>query len=172
MPPPQQTVLANIATPQGFSAITQDYWSVLAQVWRGRSASAAKVELRNRASIPQLGGNAIDLKIELTNFGPIACNAQDNKNSCVSLEIRSEADPEQVATVLRKLLDINVDVRPTRFTQVQFMRLVAQPSTLIPYRLTITRKLEFEMTRKNETTKGTEENERVYTFTYGPKKDS
>jgi|GEM_PF-2998686 len=169
MSQPEQAALANIFTPQGLSAITQDYWSALTQTWRGRPASVGKVELRLPTPIPQLGGNTLDLKVELTNFGPIACNAQDNKNSCISLGIRSEADPEQVAIVVKKLSDADLDVRPTRFTQIQFIHLIAQPDTLIPYRLTLTRKVEGEgkVARKNVRFMGIEENERVYTFEYG-----
>lgn len=164
MPHPHKQIFTNLASEAGLSAITQDYWSVLVEFWRNRSFGKDPIELVNTTAVPQLGGGSLDLKIRMTSGGPVPCNKADTVSRCVLLHSVSEPDAMQVAQILKKAT--NVEMRVTGYAMKQSLSLVADPKTLVPYRLSISRAIDTEMSMQGRAAKTSERNERVYTFTY------
>jgi len=169
IPDSQRFVLENATSEAGLTAMAQDFWGTTVEAWLGFGAATGEsVELRNRTAIPQLGGGALDLVIQMQNTGPAPCPVAGCKAECIELVLLSTPDQDQAEKLIEDLIrKVTSGLVPVRFELRNEFRLTIEPATTVPHAMVIGRETAVDFRdRTGKIWETSESNERTYVFDY------
>lgn len=164
-----QPLIDAVTSPQGLKSIAQDYWAGVVESWQGSAPPVGKTnKLRNTTSVPQLGGGTLDVIVEFKNLGVVACNNSDTAKKCLQLVIQSQPDRQQVQQIINRLVPAMKASGTTisRYDSLNEIKLITEPETLLPYRVTFKRKIDLDLRVQNRVVNSSEENTRTYIYRY------
>lgn len=124
-------------------------WTSLVAAWVGAEWELGQAyELETEQALPMLGGELVPFRYEFGVLDRVACTAGEAEARCVELIMRSWPDPTAIGEFVEKFTsDLMREAAGAEAPEVVMkdlsidneVVLVAEPATLIPYALTITR---------------------------------
>jgi hypothetical protein len=148
-------------------------WDLVVGMWAGSDLEpGALYQMESEEPIPLLAGTSVPMEFQFQVSEPRSCTEAMDSPSCVELEMVSTPDPEAVRRVVGDLLG-----KIARAGQPQVERLVlenrvtllAEPATLLPYRLRVEKRVTGSMrTGDGASQPMSSVDERVSVYTYLP----
>jgi hypothetical protein len=159
---PEAAVTA-LTSEVGLAAMQKDFWLMLVQAWVAFDPEEGEVTtLTNRTKVPQLGGGELNLLLEVRRSAAIPCESSDIERRCVEFHLLSRPEKSQIEKLLT-----GVDIQLRAYDMSQEVRVVTDPTTLLPYKAVFSRSV--LMAEKTEgSVPLSEEATRTYTFRWKP----
>jgi hypothetical protein len=169
--PADRVAIDSATTDAGLRAMATDYWNMAFGVWTRFEEPVGRTQRRrHKTPIPQLGGGALDLTLELTAQDRSDCGTAGGAE-CVEFTMISRPDAEQTAEILGRLLEKAGagEVVIMAFDVVNEVHSLLERDTMLPHSMTLKRTTTVGMGRKGSQDRGTvtERSERTYRFAYG-----
>ena len=171
LPPAERNLFETITTDASLRAMASDFWSVLVGLWQDVELDpAARYELRNTTTVPQLGGGQLDItgEVGFVKEAPCASDGGGAQRRCLHFHSETAADKEQVVKLVQSVMRQAVAGGPviTGWDQRFKVDIVVDKATALPQRLTITRLHTIEASLQGRTERASEEITKAYTFVW------
>lgn len=171
----QEAVLGQLLSRETLSAIVAQEWEALVGFWAGTELEVGAVyEMQAEEPLPLLDNALVLYRYEFGVSERLPCLPTGVELDCVELIVRSYPDPDSLQSRVRALIErvrgtADADMPQPSFKTFDTMNeiiVVAEPGSLIPHALTITRLLEAEQDRDGVEQAVSDYRRTRYTYTY------
>lgn len=144
--PEARALLDRLRSPEVLTALAEYEWNALVGAWVEADFIVGLLyETEYELPFPLLPGVMLPVVQEFAAVGRVPCNEQDTQRRCVELESFVYQDKDAFRGILDRIMS---QVAPSGETQKiedfeseTEIRLITEPATLIPYRLSVTKRI-------------------------------
>jgi hypothetical protein len=147
--PALEQYMAQLLTPEVVQGQVAEEWVSLVAAWVEAEFELGQAyELETEEPLPVLGGQLVPFRYEFGALDRVACTDGDEERRCVELIMRSSPDPEAIgdfveaftSRLMREAAGESAPALTLKDLSIENeVVLIAEPGSLIPHELTITR---------------------------------
>lgn len=164
--------LADLVTEEALAGLAAQEWNAIVGRWAGRDVVMGEdYGFEEEAALPMIPGAVVEMISTFSIARRTSCDEGAGGSDCIEIRLVSRADPDAVRAILaqfteRLLATPGVGIAFESFEMENEMVLVAEPGTLQPHRVSMSKSMGGVFTAQGERGDVSQREVRTYRYTY------
>ena len=164
--------LAELVTEEALAGLAAQEWNAIVGRWSGRDlVLGEEYGFEEDAALPMIPGAVVEMISTFSVARRTTCDGGAGSSDCVEIRLVSRADPDAVRAILaqfteRLLATPGVGIAFESFAMENEMVLVAEPGTLRPHHVRMSKRMGGVFTAQGERGEVSQSEVRTYRYTY------
>ncbi len=172
-PGPARQTLESMMSAEALIGLAAQDWNAIVGMWAGADLELGEVyEMEEQTPLPMLPGAVVPMVSEFSIEGRISCVEGGSDRNCVEIQLVSQPDPDslkQILTQFMQRLASGTSSGGVGFEDLQVesgVILVTEPGTLLPHRVTLSKRVTGVLSAAGERSKVSQVDVRTFKYTY------